>query len=758
MAITERRSSSVSISSEVQEAGFTIMASAEAFEILSDRIYPNKIKAVVRELSTNAVDATVDARKVSKIHRLLNENIHISTQELAQAVNDNDEYAERERTAYVSNEKYNLADWVEQPPMVHLPNRLEPYFSVRDYGTGLSHDFIMKLYTTYFWSDKKTSNDYTGCLGLGSKSPFAYTDHFTVTSYWNGEKRMYNAHLNEDHFPAISTFVDDDGNELIFPTDEPNGLEVSFAVKAYDFEEFANEAKKLYPYFRMYLNVVGNTTVSQHLENIKNKKKAGTYYNLQGDKVVEWGFRPSTGYDVDGPRAIMGNIAYPITLSNTYEYDSIVRQLLHTDIDIVFPVGSLQITPSREQLSYKTSTVQAISEALKQIASELADKFNEKIQKAESLWAARCQASDLFHHGDFQGFVSLLSLNKLQWHGQELGSTLHINFDKEDGFIIHRFSPGKEKHKEVRQLPLHSEIVIYEIDLPKGSFTRCDIKAGMLGKQIYAVEFINKAARDKFIQTMGMPDTTTFPGTSTLPKPTVNTRSTYSNDSLIFKHTGSTWAERQYRYWGKVNSTFKLDDGGIYVEMFRYKATNGSGQEISPQLIGEMISWLSEVDDNQIEVFGVRKRMVKQFKRSDDWVDINEYTKKLLQVEATKNNLGIHIANRKEISETSHFDALLRLAIKINDLNDGPLKKFLNNITVMAESRKLLSEDKASNYQRLAGRVGFVFTDQPTHKTSIEIDEILKKYPMLKFALRDYFGPDEASDLIEYANSLDKQE
>jgi hypothetical protein len=169
---------------------------------------------------------------------------------------------------------------------------------------------------------------------------------------------------------------------------------------------------------------------------------------------------------------------------------------------------------------------------------------------------------------------------------------------------------------------------------------------------------------------MGMPDTTTFPGTSTLPKPTVNTRSTYSNDSLIFKHTGSTWAERQYRYWGKVNSTFKLDDGGIYVEMFRYKATNGSGQEISPQLIGEMISWLSEVDDNQIEVFGVRKRMVKQFKRSDDWVDINEYTKKLLQVEATKNNLGIHIANRKEISETSHFDALLRLAIKINDLND----------------------------------------------------------------------------------------
>src|SRR5687768_10932663 len=63
---------------------FRIKASRKAFEILSGNLYSNKLAACVRELSTNAVDSHVMAGKPT------------------------------------------------DPIIVHLPNSLEPYFSVKD--------------------------------------------------------------------------------------------------------------------------------------------------------------------------------------------------------------------------------------------------------------------------------------------------------------------------------------------------------------------------------------------------------------------------------------------------------------------------------------------------------------------------------------------------------------------------------------------------------------------------------------------------
>mgnify|MGYP001258182542 FL=1 len=102
---------------------FTIKTTAKAFRILSSGLYSDRIKAIIRELSCNAVDAHVMAKN-------------------------------------------------SEPFLVHLPSNLEPWFSVRDYGIGLSENDVMNLYSTYFESTKTESNDQIGALGLGSKSPF----------------------------------------------------------------------------------------------------------------------------------------------------------------------------------------------------------------------------------------------------------------------------------------------------------------------------------------------------------------------------------------------------------------------------------------------------------------------------------------------------------------------------------------------------------------------------------------------------------
>jgi HSP90 family molecular chaperone len=114
------------------ESGFTIAQTSKMFKILSDSLYSDKVMAVIRELSTNAYDS------------------HIS------AGNKN-------------------------PFKVVLPNSANPNFIVRDYGTGLSQTDMENLYTTYGASNKNDSNDFVGCLGLGSKSPFAYSKSFTTS-------------------------------------------------------------------------------------------------------------------------------------------------------------------------------------------------------------------------------------------------------------------------------------------------------------------------------------------------------------------------------------------------------------------------------------------------------------------------------------------------------------------------------------------------------------------------------------------------
>ena len=123
-----------------EQRSFSILASGKAFRNLMDGLYSRKIEAAVRELCTNAQDSHV------------------------------------------------AAGWPGRQFLVSLPTDFNLKFSVRDYGVGMPHAQVMDRYSTLFDSTKDQSNNETGMLGLGSKSPFAYTDGFTLRC-WDGEQR-----------------------------------------------------------------------------------------------------------------------------------------------------------------------------------------------------------------------------------------------------------------------------------------------------------------------------------------------------------------------------------------------------------------------------------------------------------------------------------------------------------------------------------------------------------------------------------------
>src|SRR6478735_5428255 len=91
--------------------------------------------------------------------------------------------------AYDSNVEKALRDGHDiEPIQVGLPNAMNPYFTVQDYGVGMSEETMREVYLTFGESSKRDSDDYNGMLGFGSKSAVAYTNTFTVTSVKNGRK------------------------------------------------------------------------------------------------------------------------------------------------------------------------------------------------------------------------------------------------------------------------------------------------------------------------------------------------------------------------------------------------------------------------------------------------------------------------------------------------------------------------------------------------------------------------------------------
>lgn len=306
------------IVSNVGEIGeFRIRNSAKAFNILSSGLYANKIRAIVRELSCNAVDSHVAAGKA------------------------------------------------DTPFDVHLPSQLEPWFSIRDYGTGLTHEQVTNIYTTYFESTKTNSNEFIGALGLGSKSPFSYTDNFTVTAVKDGKRGIYSAFINESGVPSIALMMTEE-------TDEPAGVEVKFSVNDYwDFSKFSDEARNVYTYFKLRPVVTGDNhfqfrDVTYETENI-----------IPGVHHKQSSYRSM---------ALMGNIAYPIEVPNAEKNLGSLNELLGCGLDMEFDIGELDFQASREGLSYIPQTIASIKRKLEAINTKLAVFITDEANKIENLW------------------------------------------------------------------------------------------------------------------------------------------------------------------------------------------------------------------------------------------------------------------------------------------------------------------------------------------------------------------------------------
>lgn len=108
-----------------------------------------------------------------------------------------------------------------KPVEVTTPSKLSPQFVVKDHGVGMSLDDVKTHFSQYGESTKEQDLNQIGAYGLGSKAPLAYTNRFTVVTVKDGWRTVFSmerdATSNSYNILAHETTDDDSGTTITVP-------------------------------------------------------------------------------------------------------------------------------------------------------------------------------------------------------------------------------------------------------------------------------------------------------------------------------------------------------------------------------------------------------------------------------------------------------------------------------------------------------------------------------------------------------------
>jgi hypothetical protein len=705
------------IMSNVGEIGeFRIRNSAKAFNILSSGLYANKIRAIVRELSCNAVDSHVAAGKQ------------------------------------------------DTPFDVHLPNSLEPWFSIRDYGTGLSADQVTNIYTTYFESTKTASNEFIGALGLGSKSPFSYTDNFTVTAIKDGIKGIYTAFINEQGVPSIAKMMDEQ-------TTDPAGVEVRFAVEErYDFDKFRQEAKYVYEYFKLRPVISGNQEFKfKDPEYKETNIIPGVHYNSEGH---------SRSY------AIMGNIKYPIDVPNAEKALGGLHGLLNCGLVMEFNIGELDFQASREGLSYIPQTIEAIKNKLVALNAQLAIHIAQEADKITNMWERATYLSKRYQDGYlFKAAVVKYCVDtkfelydpqhnhwnafkKFKFDVKDLAALYNISirgFTKSRGHNAcstlkptHAYDNvnGQTVYHDDWEISVSDDVHFVINDTKVGATERAKYhwkstkNTSSYSSHVYVIEAVDKSKPVRttafFAELRNPPESKIYKASSLLEKERVGGMGANVTIMRLEEGRNNGWRDRREMVWrdGGKASAFDATKTYYYLPLSGYKNL-GTVEDIKTLEVH-----LRKSGIYTDHMYGVRKTDIDWVKTQKNWVNLDEHIKGKLSKLGQTDVMG-----------------LVKQSIDWKELYQYNATKHITNTSspyiVLFNTFKDVKESDASLRQSLEWlcRQYKVATSTNLDPASLidkynkEVETIFKRYPLIK-SISKYST--EGKDLAEYINLVDQ--
>ena len=188
-------------------------------DMMSDYIYTNKVRAVLREVSVNGHDA----------------NVRNGTLDI--------------------------------PIEVRIPTALDNTLSFRDSGMGLSDDGMRNTFCGIGISDKRDSDTETGCFGVGTLSPYSLVDSFSVTSYHGDHVVDYLCYRDEKRRPQVSELTRRPRNKDDHA--ERTGLLISMTVKDMA-REFRKEAVHVFKHWEGTSVDISSKDVQSEISEVRD--------------------------------------------------------------------------------------------------------------------------------------------------------------------------------------------------------------------------------------------------------------------------------------------------------------------------------------------------------------------------------------------------------------------------------------------------------------------------------------------------------
>lgn len=745
------------------ESAFTIKTNALSFSILSSGLYTDPEMAIVRELSCNAYDAHVEANNQTT------------------------------------------------PFEIHLPNNLEPFLSIKDFGIGLSDEDIQGkmvpvmvenkngemvestdgnnqtivnrtggLYTTYFDSTKTNSNDFIGALGLGSKSPFSYTSAFEVISRHGGKKRTYAIFLNEDGIPSVALMGE-------INTDEHTGLEVKITIKQEDFNKFKTKAATALKYFPIKPKILG----ALHFEFDKIPK--------QKIETKKW-MLSANGYYNSSITAVQGNVAYRVDAEQIREHlDERLNEFIkHTNIVIFFDIGDLEVSANREEIRYDKQSVNNIVSRILTINTEFISEIENKINKINKKYWYACielneMATELFGRKDaICNFVDPEKVNNKNLKTY-IENTGRIKYSQIVGYELLRYAINGYYTNAVklkRSIVQHSfepsgDTLIVFNDIKKGGLKRIGnylqessynniIVINMINEPLSKLDYDNNPiayeghAKEfkRLKKELGMPDIKNISEITSEPEKTPTSRELSFYKFVGLRTRTDSYYSSERMAWEKTDC--KSEDGGLFIPL-KYASTpsniNAMGY-FSPinidsatdkrDIIVFLISVYNERNNTAYsinDIYGLPVTTYKKVCKNDKWINLFKFGADIVPEYKDIIIFNDRKGKTPNVFGEKHFiedGSIFNKSVKMLD-NDSIFKKIL--MPFIQEQKKYTT--KILSEIETIKNLHNVMVRKPIKADAFYETNAFNKYPML--ALIDNLPyTSDLSTLFEYIKLIDR--
>ena len=717
---------------------------AHIFVILRNKLYSDKIMAVVREYSTNATDA------------------------------------------------HNYAGCSDTPIKVIVPSKILPAFKVRDFGMGLSEHQIYELYVKYGASTKRETNDAIGQLGLGCKSGFAYSDNFTITSFYEGIKSTYHAYIDESLVGVVKKMME-------APSDEPSGVEVSIPVLMKDVKEFSLKAAHCFRFFRIPpdCKVKPESNIYEHEGD---GWKLGVYSSGRYDYKLGTYTKENKK-----PWAVMGDIGYPINPDLIPGLNEIQQSILKVPMELYFDIGDLSIAASREALEYTKHTIKSIRLKLKTVADELSTKMTSELESCDNQWQARIKAQKITSGTNKEGLSGLarsIVQSSPKWKNIPDLDSSKFSFKEshahEGEFTVRMMGSTKDSCNQLSKynnsVPINEATLLFVADTPSSCIQKTiklrnelNCKHGrkhtiLLARAKTAAvrndfsTHINKWIHSKDVE--GIPLHKLSDVTYLNVSGGVGSSADSKAVATSVLKMAANWQYSKSERW--LPDTADLASGtGVYVSLDRFRAHE---YKASDGTYNHAINYYNKVDSEKhhlwekvailrsfkayedIQVYGFKPRI--HDKLGPGWVEFQKYYKDTLPVAvagATEliANFIKYKAMQMWLGYTSSFTSPLLDRKDEFDNKNNPLIAYLSYIKSLSDFKdKVLDSELARRFRyvekELLATLGAEKTDKMLSNDSFE--KIKQRYPLLTYG-NLIMVSDKATldEVIRYCNLMDGQ-